>query len=300
MVEKQFSQGDIIIREGDYGDSIFQILSGSAAVLAAEGTPDEKLLTVLHEGEWFGEMAVLEGYARSATIKAMEDGTSVNEIQASELSAYFEEQPEKIMALMNHLGRQIRQLTRDYEEVNRILDEIGCGEHRDQSEGFQERIRKFLGDADRGIMKPASEKTLQMIYEGHASGYAKRVNTFPKGTVIFREGDEANCMFDIHWGRVGIYSGYGTAEQKLLTELNVNSFFGEMGMIGNEPRSATAVTLEDDTTLETIYPEDLEDLFRKNPPKVEMIFRHMSFRLRRLTVDYLAACRKLAGETAGK
>ena len=124
--------------------------------------------------------------------------------------------------------------------------------------------------------------------------------TYAKGDIIFRQGDPAAVMYDIISGKVGIFSGYQTEQEEKVAELAAGQIFGEMGMIGNEPRSATAVTLEDDTTLETIYPEDLEDLFRKNPPKVEMILRHMSFRLRRLTVDYLAACRKLAGETAGK
>lgn len=299
MLERQYSQGEVIIHEGDYGDSFFQILSGSAAVVKGCGTPDEKILTVLGEGDYFGEMAVLEGYTRSATIRALEDGTAVNDIPAADMRTYFEEQPDKIMALMKHLSGRIRQLTIDYKEVNAVLEEIGCGEAAEQNDGLLARIRRFLEEADRRPMKAVSEKTLQMISEGHADGFAKNVNTFPKGTVIFREGEESNSMFDIHWGSVGIYTGYGTDEQKLLTELHANSFFGEMGMIDREPRSATAVTLENGTTLETIYPEDLEDLFRKNPPKVEMILRHLSYRLRKLTDDYLAACRKLSEETAG-
>ena len=62
-------------------------------------------------------------------------------------------------------------------------------------------------------------------------------------------------------------------------------------MICSDPRSATAITLEDETTIETIQPEDLYDLFEQNPPKVRMILSHLSSRLRRLTKDYLNACR---------
>ena len=63
-----------------------------------------------------------------------------------------------------------------------------------------------------------------------------------------------------------------------------------MGMISKEPRSATAVAIDDQTTLEIIYPEDLTELFEKNPPKFGMIIEHLSSRLRKLTDKYLAAC----------
>lgn len=294
MTEKQYKKDEVIIREGDYGESFFQLVSGTAGVMTGEGKPEEQTIAVLQPGDYFGEMAVLEGYSRSATVKALEDGTIAIEIPGEDLNAYFDAQPDRIMALMRHLSSRIRQLTDDYDEVTAELESIGAGKDAGQNEGLLDRIRRFLQSADHAVQKPVTERTLRLIDEGHANGYARRVNTFPKGTVIFREGDEANCMFDIHWGSVGIYTGYGTPGQKLLTELTANRFFGEMGMIDGEPRSATAVTLEEDTTLETIYPEDLEALFRKNPPKVDMILRHLSFRLRRLTEDYTAACRKLA------
>ena len=116
------------------------------------------------------------------------------------------------------------------------------------------------------------------------------IKSYDKGAVIFRQGDPGDCMYDIHWGRVGIYTGYGTDDEQKLTELAANSFFGEMGMISKEPRSATAVAIDDQTTLEIIYPEDLIELFEKNPPKFGMIIEHLSSRLRKLTDKYLAAC----------
>ena len=48
--------------------------------------------------------------------------------------------------------------------------------------------------------------------------------------------------------------------------------------------------LDDDTTLEIITAADLKELFTKNPPKVEMILEHVSYRLRKLTKEYMSAC----------
>jgi len=61
-----------------------------------------------------------------------------------------------------------------------------------------------------------------------------------EGTLIFQEGDKADGLFIIKSGKVGIRLGNRT-----LAELAVNSIFGEMALIDDAPRSATAVALTD-------------------------------------------------------
>jgi len=63
---------------------------------------------------------------------------------------------------------------------------------------------------------------------------------FMAGSTIFREGDEANELFVIKSGKVRIQIGNRT-----LTELEPDSIFGEMALIDNEPRSATAIAVTD-------------------------------------------------------
>jgi CRP/FNR family transcriptional regulator, cyclic AMP receptor protein len=60
------------------------------------------------------------------------------------------------------------------------------------------------------------------------------------GSVIFREGDEARELFVIKSGEVRIQIGNRT-----VTDLKADSIFGEMALIDNEPRSATAVAVTD-------------------------------------------------------
>ena len=117
------------------------------------------------------------------------------------------------------------------------------------------------------------------------------VKKFRKGEVIFRAGDEAGCMYDIDWGRVGIYANYGTDAQKLLAELDSDDFFGEMGMIDHAPRSATAVALDNETTVSEITENDLLMLLDQKPAKVLMIMQQLSKQLRRLTNKYMEACK---------
>lgn len=115
-----------------------------------------------------------------------------------------------------------------------------------------------------------------------------------RNEVIFNEGDKSECMYDIRLGTVGIYANYGTKEEKLLTELTKDQFFGEMGIIEGYPRSATAVAMGDMTELSVIAKADFEDYCKQNPEKTVLIMKNMSARIRELTRDYLEVCHTVA------
>ncbi len=117
------------------------------------------------------------------------------------------------------------------------------------------------------------------------------VKSYRKNEIIFRQGDAAQSMYSIAWGRVGIFLDYGTAKEKKLADLYTDDFFGEMGLVDHMPRSATAVALEQDTQLEEITEESLGAIFRENPPRVTMIMQTLSQHLRKLTKEYMAVCK---------
>ena len=115
-----------------------------------------------------------------------------------------------------------------------------------------------------------------------------------RNEVIFNEGDKADCMYDIRLGKVGIYANYGTKEEKLLTQLTKDQFFGEMGIIEGYPRSATAVAMGDMTELTVVPKADFEEYCKQNPEKTILIMKNMSARIRELTRDYLEVCHTVA------
>ena len=75
---------------------------------------------------------------------------------------------------------------------------------------------------------------------GVLTGNDVETRFFKAGTIIFHRGDAASEMFVIKSGQVRIQLGNRT-----LSELPVDSIFGEMALIDNEPRSATAVAITD-------------------------------------------------------
>ena len=65
-----YGAGEIVVRQGDAGSSIFLVARGDAAV-TLDGVTGE--LARLHEGEFFGEMSLLTGEPRTATVTAITD-----------------------------------------------------------------------------------------------------------------------------------------------------------------------------------------------------------------------------------
>src|SRR3954466_6318400 len=65
-----FPFGAAIVREGDPGDAFYVITRGTARVVRRGERGDEVALNILRAGDGFGEMALLEGTPRSATVRA--------------------------------------------------------------------------------------------------------------------------------------------------------------------------------------------------------------------------------------
>ena len=67
-----YKDGEIIIKQGTIGDSVYVIQKGKVEVISENGG-NEKKLAELGEGEFFGEMALFEKDVRSCTVKAVGD-----------------------------------------------------------------------------------------------------------------------------------------------------------------------------------------------------------------------------------
>ena len=69
----KFKKGDLLLRQGDASDRVLRVRSGEIEVLREVGATSV-LLGHVRDGEWLGEMGVIEGRSRSATARATADG----------------------------------------------------------------------------------------------------------------------------------------------------------------------------------------------------------------------------------
>ncbi len=105
--------------------------------------------------------------------------------------------------------------------------------------------------------------------------YGKR---FPAGTVLFREGDSGEEMYILQSGRVKISKRIRGVEKTLAT-LEKGEFFGEMAILNDKPRSASAETIEDSDML-VIDRKTFESLLRSNVEIAIRFIKRLADRLR--------------------
>ncbi|MGV3625433.1 MAG: Crp/Fnr family transcriptional regulator [Archangium sp.] len=99
----------------------------------------------------------------------------------------------------------------------------------------------------------------------------------PKGTVLFREGEPGKEMYVIQSGKVAISKKVRDVE-KILAVLGPGEFFGEMAIISNKPRNASA-TIEEEARLLVIDPRTFEAMIRGNAEIAVRMIKKLADRL---------------------
>ena len=292
VVEKSFYKGEVIVKEGDIGDSFFRLIEGKASVYADWDKKDQEpfRIALLETGEYFGEMAIIEAYPRNATIVAV-GNVRVIEIPKDDLTSYFQENPDQILVLMKHLGNRIKAMTNDYNEAKTLLKEVREAEAAKKKSLFS-RIKKHVDMYESNkdtIAPPPSAEVIAQVFETITDEGSGDIRACEANTIIYDEGSVDNCMFILRNGAVGMYD----KNRDLISELKPVSLFGEMGMLTGDPREATAVAETDDTYVEVITPDYLEAIFNACPVKIELILRQLSYRLRVLNYDVITTCKEI-------
>ncbi len=75
LVERTFARGDVIFFEDDPGDALYIVQSGRVKIYRVAEDGREKTLALMSEGEFFGEMAIVDGGPRSAIAEAVVKST---------------------------------------------------------------------------------------------------------------------------------------------------------------------------------------------------------------------------------
>lgn len=115
---RHFMPGDKIIREGDQADSLFIIENGQADVISESG--GGILIGQLNSGDFFGEVALLTGKTRTASIVARTDMT-VYEIFKDDLEQVTKSHPHIIGTLLQKLYDRLKVSYLSLEEKNEEL-----------------------------------------------------------------------------------------------------------------------------------------------------------------------------------
>jgi CRP-like cAMP-binding protein len=105
MKERMFPPGKQVVVEGRNGVGFFIIVEGSAAVSVGN-----EVITVLGPGDYFGEMALIQGGERTATITADSELRCLS-LTAWDFKRFVAEHPSVAWALLQALAQRLREAT---------------------------------------------------------------------------------------------------------------------------------------------------------------------------------------------
>jgi CRP-like cAMP-binding protein len=105
--EQRFMAGATVVKEGEVGDTFYVILEGEAKVLHRSGRTANRL----YPGDFFGEISLLDGGARTASVVA-ETLISMLALRRKDFMKLLEVEPEVAVKLLRHAAALLRRLER--------------------------------------------------------------------------------------------------------------------------------------------------------------------------------------------
>ncbi len=106
-IRKTFKKDSIILMEEDESGALFIIVKGKVKVTRTSSDGREVILNILSESDIFGEMALIDGLTRSATVTSLEP-SELFIIQRNQFLEFLKEHPEISIAVMQELSKRLR------------------------------------------------------------------------------------------------------------------------------------------------------------------------------------------------
>ena len=186
----KYATGDQIVVKGDPGDSMMAVLKGHVSISTASPAGRHVVLSVLHDGDIFGEIALLDGKERTADVNALTD-CEILIVPRRSLWSLLERRPDVCIELMLVLCERLRHTNQQVEDLAfldlgsrmakvlvRLADESGAGTI--QAKPVAVRIsQRVLGE----LVGGSRESVNKQLHTWKQSG----IVAIAKGTIVIRD-----------------------------------------------------------------------------------------------------------------
>lgn len=237
----ELAAGDILVRQGEIAESMFLLIDGRLSVILERGGGDSKTLAELPAGSIVGEIALVAGGMRSATVTAAETST-IGVLTANTFNRFMELHPQVASRVVSKASSRLR-------EGQLAL-----------------YLARWFEDLD-----PSSIRELEASVEWLS---------LSAGETLYRRGDPADACYLVVSGRLRTMPDADSGEASLFGDMAPGEMAGDLAMILNEPHEAT-VTAVRDSELARISRTVFEEWIERRPRKMLELARAAFRRSRR-------------------
>jgi CRP-like cAMP-binding protein len=210
-----YPAGAVVFRQGDAGDAMYFVHAGTVGITREQGGLKSEL-AALKKGDFFGEMALVDGSPRSAAATCLTP-CRLLPVHRGFLDRFNESSSDFLFLVLEGLIGKI--------------------------EGTAPLVNwKYAA----GPGEAGEPKSLPFLEAFAAADDRRRYRRLEAGSVVFAQGDAGDLMYIILEGRVAVSRQEGAREGGRLTvlaELGRGDFFGEMALVSGNPRMASVTAL---------------------------------------------------------
>ncbi|MFC1669147.1 Crp/Fnr family transcriptional regulator [Spirochaetota bacterium] len=287
-VENYRANSFVVVEGKKNANNFYIILKGKVKVTKENPVMNEEPYKVYGPGDFFGVVSCMSAHARIETAIALED-VSLISVSREQFGLLIQKNPIVAMKIIRFFSRKLRDFDQAITKLtfkNHVEDDpthlFNIGEYYlkkrslNHSAYAYQRYLQYCPNAAHRDHAIQRLKALKAPMKAPETDISSMNRAYRDNTMIFSEFEPGNELYIIQKGKVKITKIVN--EEVLLAVLKTGDIFGEMALLDNKPRSASAITFGDVAVL-AINKMNFEGMVQAQPQLATRLIQLLSERI---------------------
>ncbi len=140
-----YRKGEALFRQGEIATNMYEIVTGQVGIYMDYGEESQKELGILGEGDFVGEIELIDSSTRIASAVAITPETTAKKLTIEDFSACMRDNPAKIILMIQQIGSRMRRLDNYFMDACKTIDEYRRMEEAKlpKSPSLMARLKRF-------------------------------------------------------------------------------------------------------------------------------------------------------------
>ena len=285
-----FRKGSYILVEGKNDSDKFYIIKTGNVKCFKMNDPNNISTKTLGPGDFVGVIPCMSGHSQIENVVALTDVTCIS-VRKDQYSELIEKNTSVALKIIRTFAHRVRSMNEQLTQLALNSISIDSPEHIFDVAEYYDRVRRtdiaayaynsYLRECPQGIKAFEVASRLNMLRSSVVAqpftAHSELVRSYKKDTMIFSESQSGSDMFIIQDGVVSI-SKVVDGNEVTLAMLKRGDMFGEMALLENKPRSASAIAHED-CRLMVVNRQNFDQMVGTQPQLISRLTTMLSERL---------------------
>lgn len=285
-----FRKDSYILVEGKNDSDKFYIIKTGNVKCFKMNDPNNISTKTLGPGDFVGVIPCMSSHSQIENVVALTDVSCIS-VRKDQYSELIEKNTSVALKIIRTFAHRVRSMNEQLTQLALNSISIDSPEHIFDVAEYYDRVRRtdiaayaynsYLRECPQGIKAFEAASRLNMLRSSVVSqpftAHSELVRSYKKDTMIFSESQSGSDMFIIQDGVVSI-SKVVDGNEVTLAMLKRGDMFGEMALLENKPRSASAIAHED-CRLMVVNRQNFDQMVGTQPQLISRLTTMLSERL---------------------